>query len=768
MPFKNLPIFIQLIMMLLVIMVIPMTITVYYGTVSLTNYSEAEIADSVLKQLKSNSTLNERELFNIVQDVLSIAENSNLRNMKGITSYEVLNSNYNNIGKALKILSNIQNLQYNNEMIESVVFIPEDWNYVVCSKKSIMRKETYGNLDWFEKASNEMKGVSGYWYPRMEGNTPIITYLYRINRLTTSVKGVIVVNIYEDKLSQLLNDGNYKTDSSAFMIMEDSTILSHKDKSLLFENDRVPSYITEILLAEHSDGTLYREEEGKRSICAYYKPGNRNWIYGVIYPMKDLLVEVETIRNKQITLMIFIMGIGVIITLIYATRFSRPMRQLADELKKKNGKFTSHTNNNEITFLTQAFETLEKEEERLYLTLKEKEEDTKNIILQKLLTGEINEEIDTVKIKEIFPYKLFMLGMIEVDNRKAYLEKLDSRSRSYQRYLLFERIQKAFNSHYIVQAIRYEGGNIAVIINMEIYDQVQSPKEITAIFKTIQQSAQAIFKYTVSVGISGVHSSYKTIQECVDESLEASSKKIFRGSNSIVLWQPTEIGKQQDYYYPYESAEKMINYLSICDLEGISQELEFIESEISNRSRYLGYENVMMIFNQLIGVAIKFMMQHQINVAKVFGGKEGIYSTIASAETVSELKEILYTCYEKIIRHMLEKKEDQINDIGHSKRILDYLNKHYTEDLLYEEVAQQIGISYSYLRRIVKEETGKSVNDYINKIRIETMKTLLLTTDESISEIAGKVGYHNMQSVTRYFRKFEGITPKEFKTLNEL
>ena len=104
----------------------------------------------------------------------------------------------------------------------------------------------------------------------------------------------------------------------------------------------------------------------------------------------------------------------------------------------------------------------------------------------------------------------------------------------------------------------------------------------------------------------------------------------------------------------------------------------------------------------------------------------------------------------------------------HSKRILEYLNEHYTEDILYEEVAQQMGISYSYLRKLVKEATGKSVSDYINKIRIEKVKTLLLTTDMTVEEIAGAVGYHNAKSITRYFKKFEGITPKEFKLTNQV
>ena len=198
MALKRLPILIQLIVMLLIIMVIPMTITVYYSSVAFGKYSEEEIAESVLAQLKVNSTMNEKALFNVVQNVLVIAESSDLRSMKGIDSYKSLNSQYDSIDKGLKLLSQLQGLQINNDIVESATFIPEEWDYVVSSKKSIKRKNEFDDLSWFERACEEMDGVSGYWYPRLEGNTPVITYLYRLNRLTTSIKGVIVVNIYED------------------------------------------------------------------------------------------------------------------------------------------------------------------------------------------------------------------------------------------------------------------------------------------------------------------------------------------------------------------------------------------------------------------------------------------------------------------------------------------------------------------------------------------------------------------------------------------
>ena len=761
--FKKVPILIQLIVMLLIIMVIPISITVYYSTVSLASYAEEEVADSVLAQLRANSELNERELFNIVRNTLAIAENSEIRGLKGINSYKQLNSAYETIQTGLKLLSQLQTLQDNNDMIESTLFIPEDGDYVISSRKSIVVKSEFGDLEWLEDALSQMKGVSGYWYPRNNGGVPVITYLYRLNRLTTSVKGIIAVNIYETEINTLLNFGNYKTNSDAFMIRDDGLILSHENKEYLFQDEQVPSYIMEIMSNNKSFDTLYVEEEGERILCAYYKPSNRSWVYGITYPMKDMLVSMESIQRNQIVLTIIIMAIGVIITVIYAKRFSRPMKQLANAMRGKNNQAGALTGN-EITILMDAFRSIEEEEEQLYITLKEKEKDTRSRVLHNLLAGELEEQDARAYIKEIFPYKLFRVAIISIDNKQSYLRHEDSTTRSYQRYLLFEVIAKLFPKHYYIQSVRYDDGNIAIIMNMEGYDHQQSQKEMQGVFKQIQEAASDIFRHTVSVGISGIHTGYDTINSCTKEATEANEKKLFKGHSSIIFWENINRSKLKGrlYYYPYEEAERLMNYLGIGDLKGILGELDRIEESLQKRSDCVNTENVRMIFNQLAGNAMQYIMQQPIGSEALLEGKDDIYSELSHAENIMMFKAILQEWYKQIITYFNDYDETVVSE-SYSKQILDYLNQHYKEDVLYEDVAKEMGISYSYLRKIVKEATGKSVKDYVNKLRIDRVKTLLTTTDMTINQISEEVGYHNIQSITRYFKKFEGITPKEFK-----
>ncbi|WP_245630376.1 helix-turn-helix domain-containing protein [Amphibacillus sediminis] len=109
----------------------------------------------------------------------------------------------------------------------------------------------------------------------------------------------------------------------------------------------------------------------------------------------------------------------------------------------------------------------------------------------------------------------------------------------------------------------------------------------------------------------------------------------------------------------------------------------------------------------------------------------------------------------------LKKQKIQSNDYG--ERILNYLDRHYCEEIDFEEMAEDIGISYSYMRKIIYEMTGQSLIEHLNLRRIEKAKQMLAESNLTIAQIASEVGYNNPQSLNRFFRKFEGMTPSNYK-----
>lgn len=96
--------------------------------------------------------------------------------------------------------------------------------------------------------------------------------------------------------------------------------------------------------------------------------------------------------------------------------------------------------------------------------------------------------------------------------------------------------------------------------------------------------------------------------------------------------------------------------------------------------------------------------------------------------------------------------------------VLDYLDKHYGEDINLNLVADKLNLTFrSYLSSIFKEKTNINFSEYLNNLRIEQAKELLMNLELRIQDIALQVGYQNVNSFIRMFKRCAGITPGEYR-----
>lgn len=101
---------------------------------------------------------------------------------------------------------------------------------------------------------------------------------------------------------------------------------------------------------------------------------------------------------------------------------------------------------------------------------------------------------------------------------------------------------------------------------------------------------------------------------------------------------------------------------------------------------------------------------------------------------------------------------------GRMEDVRRYLLEHYTENSIsVAGVAEEFGISVSYLSRSFKEAIGVNLLEYIQRLRITQAKKLLKT--ETVQNVAREVGFWDTQALTRVFKKYEGMVPADYKRL---
>lgn len=95
--------------------------------------------------------------------------------------------------------------------------------------------------------------------------------------------------------------------------------------------------------------------------------------------------------------------------------------------------------------------------------------------------------------------------------------------------------------------------------------------------------------------------------------------------------------------------------------------------------------------------------------------------------------------------------------------ILLYILSHYAEKLTTAELAKKWYMSEWYFCKFFKSTTGQSPMNYINRTRIEKAAMLLKNTDESITNIAIKVGFNDVNYFSRMFKRFMNMSPTQYR-----
>lgn len=96
------------------------------------------------------------------------------------------------------------------------------------------------------------------------------------------------------------------------------------------------------------------------------------------------------------------------------------------------------------------------------------------------------------------------------------------------------------------------------------------------------------------------------------------------------------------------------------------------------------------------------------------------------------------------------------------EEVLYILAERMHESLTIKEISLSIGLSVSRLQHLYKENTGETVIETLNRMRIKQACYLLTHTKLTASEAAYNVGFQNYNHFTRQFQRFIGLSPREF------
>lgn len=169
-------------------------------------------------------------------------------------------------------------------------------------------------------------------------------------------------------------------------------------------------------------------------------------------------------------------------------------------------------------------------------------------------------------------------------------------------------------------------------------------------------------------------------------------------------------------------------------------------------------KNYFIVFNTLLRKAAEYGHVHPLYI-------DQLSSEFAKQIESAPAPEVLSTLGPKMVRHYCQIVHD-FSQKGHShliSKLLITVEADLTADLSLSALARQLNVNSSYLSALFKKELGATLTEYVSKRRVNHAMFLLETTNLQIQTIAQQCGIPDVNYFTRTFKKYAGITPKEYR-----
>lgn len=253
--------------------------------------------------------------------------------------------------------------------------------------------------------------------------------------------------------------------------------------------------------------------------------------------------------------------------------------------------------------------------------------------------------------------------------------------------------------------------------------------------------------------VEQIHTSYETAQLLMKRRFFCHFNQHVLGYNDIPETTPSrKEGLSSETVY----AQKIIDYIQSVNrhmlsnvMNDLSEELYHSDQDISVQKHYLA----------------DILIQVKSVIKRTYENLDIPLPTNAAIISTLEDKCYLY----EILDFFTLQFDICMNAIGSPTRdsvidgILLYIQHNYQENLKLGSIAELFGYNSSYLGKVFTKATGKNFNAYVDEIRIEHSKKLLLEQNPKVYEIAQRVGYTNVDYFHKKFKKYVGVSPAEYR-----
>lgn len=304
------------------------------------------------------------------------------------------------------------------------------------------------------------------------------------------------------------------------------------------------------------------------------------------------------------------------------------------------------------------------------------------------------------------------------------------------------------NHHYC-----YRYNNLILSIYNEKIGTKQVPHTILNHCGEILNIVTAISAWELSVGISGHHAGAWEFSTAVSEAIQTLTMNFYAEENIAVYSPSTKVEEYiltaEDTLILYHIETALINW----DFQEAAQQVHSLFHKLTtNFAKSIDIKN--------IGTQIYYIGSRVLMKKGLAPPDAHILTAISQSSAIFQLEDIMNGML-RSIETVLSNNGKQYSQI--IENAIRYIHQNLGSPLSLDAIAGYIHVNPSHLSRTFKKECGQPITEYINQVRVEKARELLLSPHTLAYEIAEEVGFHDPAYFSFIFKKYTGCSPKEYK-----
>lgn len=729
---KHSELFYQYLFSYIVILLIPLIV------LSLFVYSY--VLDVLKEEIYSNNV-------NALQKVQNTIE-AHLQNITSLEHKVYLDSifkGYELVDDTLAAIDTKQELekyQQSSQFLIDIAYYQEEDSYIVAASSSCLKEDFWEKMyrweNWsYEGFQEDLKQNNGSFF--VEAQNVIVKNKHRERIITLviplDVKRCVIMLIEEAFFTNTMPQTDSQKGVSAIVDANGRIIISNGESSLIeaaYDKgvDNKNSNVITIQGNKYLRSSVYSE--------------NYQWNYESMILVSCIEEKVLYVRLLMVLICVFACFAGALGIIYFMKKNYIPIHTLeiaSNEIIK------NEENKNEIDHVKKVLEYLRKQNQRL----KEDELKSKYALKERFVMNWLSGMYEnTYQIKE----QASGFGiMLDKELYQAVIIRMrNSLLREVQK--IEDILIKATPENVrVIVRVQAENERIFMIVS---YDNSQKAY-IEQIFLEWIQRLQCEMESTGWLVLGRPVCKCEDLKESYKEALKTLEYCIIFDDKKIISYEETVtwVGNGMLDIQP----KRLENYIRDRDVIGLENFLSAILSEMKNRK--IDIRQIRMFCNELI----YFMEKTIVDVNRECFVEKSLYENISGIlqyDTVHELIEMISLISYDIIEHLNKMDEKSI-----AGNLLNYIKTNCcSAGFSISFMAEEFGMSLSYLSKYFKKYVGKNLSDYVMELKIEKAKELLRNEDIPIKAIAEKVGYYSVNSFNRRFKQVTGHTPGEYRESN--